>query len=151
MKKLLWCWHIHDTTLLEPLTEPLKNRIEYIKKNKPKDEIPLRLKLLKRVKGKLPKEIIEARQKCYETRQKCIEMRQKYDYFEAWQKCYGARQKYIKAWQKYGEAIQKHLPQLKALHQKECGCGYDFEKNTIFTKENGLEKKTYIKPNSLKS
>src|SRR3989304_1208638 len=36
-------WHIHHQQLAEPLTEPLKNRIAYIKKDKPKDEIKLRL------------------------------------------------------------------------------------------------------------
>src|SRR3989304_4680096 len=46
-------WHIHHQQLAEPLTEPLKNRIAYIKKDKPKDEIKLRLKLLKKVKAKL--------------------------------------------------------------------------------------------------
>src|SRR3972149_3248625 len=29
-------WHIHHQQLAEPLTEPLKNRIAYIKKDKPK-------------------------------------------------------------------------------------------------------------------
>ena len=46
------CWHIHHDQLVENLTEPLKNRIDYIKKEKPKDEIKLRLKLLKKVKCK---------------------------------------------------------------------------------------------------
>ena len=58
-KKVKWYWHIHHEKLLEPLTEPLKNRIKYIKEEKAKDETPeqikLRLKLMKRVKGKLPK------------------------------------------------------------------------------------------------
>jgi len=58
-KKLKWYWHIHHGKLLEVLTEPLKNRIKYIKKQKSKEESPdkikLRLKLLKPVKGKLPK------------------------------------------------------------------------------------------------
>ena len=138
MKKPIFFWHIHHNVLLEPLTEPLKNRIAFIKIVKPKDEIELRLKLLKKIKGKLPKEIIEAWQKC------CIEAWNGQKYFEAWQK-------HKEAWQKYDKTIEKYLPQLKVLHQKECGCDYDFEKNTIFTKENGLEKKTYIKPNSLKS
>ena len=47
MKKTKFYWHIHHDQLLEPLTEPLKNRIKFIKKNKPKHEIKLRLKLLK--------------------------------------------------------------------------------------------------------
>ena len=58
-KKVKWHWHIHHEKLLEPLTEPLKNRVKYIKEEKAKYETPeqikLRLKLMKRVKGKLPK------------------------------------------------------------------------------------------------
>ena len=47
-------WHIHHETLVEQLTEPVRARINYIKKDKPKDEIELRLKLLKPVLGKIP-------------------------------------------------------------------------------------------------
>ena len=47
-------WHIHHETLVEYLTEPIRARINYIKKEKPKDEIELRLKLLKPVLGKIP-------------------------------------------------------------------------------------------------
>jgi hypothetical protein len=43
-------WHIHHQQLVENLTEPLKNRIAYIKSDKPKEEQAIRLKLLKKVK-----------------------------------------------------------------------------------------------------
>ena len=46
-------WHIHHEVLMEYLTEPLKNRIEYIKTNKPEHERDIRLKLLKAVKAPL--------------------------------------------------------------------------------------------------
>ena len=46
-------WHIHHEILAEPLTEPLKNRKDYIKSNKSKDEVKLRLKLLRKVKAKI--------------------------------------------------------------------------------------------------
>src|SRR3990167_6669142 len=42
-------WHIHHETLYEYLTEPIRARINYIKKEKPKKEVELRLKLLKPV------------------------------------------------------------------------------------------------------
>lgn len=51
-KGLQLYWHIHHDQLVENLTEPLKNRIDYIKKEKSKDEIKLRLKLFKKVKCK---------------------------------------------------------------------------------------------------
>ena len=45
-------WHIHHDQLVENLTEPLKNRIKFIKEKKPEDERKLRLKLLKKVECK---------------------------------------------------------------------------------------------------
>ena len=47
-------WHVHHEVLVEHLTEPVRARINYIKNNKPKDEIDLRLQLLKPVLGKIP-------------------------------------------------------------------------------------------------
>ena len=47
-------WHIHHQELVEWLTEPVRARINYIKENKPADEIELRLRLLKPVLGKIP-------------------------------------------------------------------------------------------------
>jgi hypothetical protein len=51
-KGLKLYWHIHHDQLVENLTEPLKNRIGYIKKEKPKEEVKLRVKLIKKVKAK---------------------------------------------------------------------------------------------------
>ena len=51
----IW-WHVHHEVLWELLTEPIANRINYIKENKPKDEVETRLRLLKPVLGKLPKD-----------------------------------------------------------------------------------------------
>jgi len=47
-------WHIHHDALVEPLTEPLENRIKFIKERKPAREIETRLRLMKPVRGKLP-------------------------------------------------------------------------------------------------
>ena len=49
----IW-WHVHHEVLWEVLTEPIRNRINYIKEYKPKAEIKLRLKLLKPVLGEIP-------------------------------------------------------------------------------------------------
>ena len=51
-KNLELYWHVHHEILFENLIEPLQNRIDYIKKEKPEDEIKLRLKLLRPVKAK---------------------------------------------------------------------------------------------------
>jgi len=120
MKKLTlkYYFHIHHGILVEALTEPLKNRIKYIKENKPKDEIELRLKLIKPVKGKLPSEFIEADQtwdKAYQARDKAYQARgkahQTWDKaYQAWDKAYQARgkanQAFIKADQARGKANQ---------------------------------------------
>lgn len=39
-------WHVHHDKLLEPLTEELQTRIDYIKANKPENEIATRLRLM---------------------------------------------------------------------------------------------------------
>lgn len=51
---VVFAWHVHHETLVEPLTEPIENRIAYIRKDKPAGEIELRLRLLKPVRGSLP-------------------------------------------------------------------------------------------------
>ena len=63
-----WCWHIHHDLLLEPLSEPFENRVEYIKLNKSPDEIPMRLRLFKPVNGTIfiPSYIAEANEKLAE-------------------------------------------------------------------------------------
>src|SRR5208283_4454750 len=47
-------WHIHHDVLVERLTEPIENRIEFIMYQKPKGEVETRLRLMKPVRGKLP-------------------------------------------------------------------------------------------------
>jgi hypothetical protein len=111
-----FAWHIHDEILIEVLRESIQNRINYIKWNKPKVEIALRLKLLKKVKGELPEEFVRAGQKYVETGQKYVEAGQKY--VEAGQENEEACQKYEEAKQKYVEARQKYLPQIVALHKE---------------------------------
>jgi len=137
MKKLTkYYFHIHHEVLVEALTEPLKNRIKYIKENKPKDEIELRLRLIKPVKGKLPSEFIkadQARVKAYQALVKAYQARGKAN--QAWDK---ADQAFIKANQAWVKALKDSIPALEKLHKKECGCGWNGK--TIFTKENGLEK-----------
>lgn len=51
-------WHMYHDEFMSFSTEPIKNRREYIRRYKSALERPLRLKLLKRVKGKLPMAVI---------------------------------------------------------------------------------------------
>ena len=94
--KTKFYWHIHHTTLMEPLTEPIKNRIAFIKSDKPKHERKTRLRLMKPVKGKLPVKLIEARDAHYEARDA------------------------------YDKARDAYKPQVEKLHAKECpNCPWD--------------------------
>ena len=54
MKKGIFYWHVHHSVLVEELTEPIKNRIEYIKHHKPKHEIETRLRLMRPATGIKP-------------------------------------------------------------------------------------------------
>ena len=124
MNKPKFYWHIHHDTLVETLTEPIENRIKYIKENKPKSEIALRLKLLRPVKGKLPKEFIEARNEHDEANKRYHEALEKY--IEAWNKRDKACKKYIKE-------MKKYRPLILALHEKECSnCTWNEERQNIF-------------------
>jgi len=38
-----WWWCIHHESHLEPLTEPIENRVKFIRENKPENEIETRL------------------------------------------------------------------------------------------------------------
>jgi len=135
MKKLTlkYYFHIHHDILMEILTEPLENRIKYIKDYKPEDEIELRLKLIKPVKGKLPSELIEAdqaRAKAYQAQVKAYQARAKEDQVwaeadQAWVKAYSV---WVLADQARVKAYQDNMPALEKLHKVECGCGYSFMK-----------------------
>jgi len=119
-------WHVHHDKLIEWCYD-YKERADYIKEDKPKNEIKTRLRLFKKVKGKLPKEFVEAGKKCDEAWKKydeavnkCVEAVNKC--VEAVNKCDEAWKKYDEAWKKYDEAWKKYKLQLEKLHKKECGC-----------------------------
>ena len=155
-----FAWHVHHNVLLEPLIEPLKNRIAYIKDNKPKDEIATRLRLLKPVKGELPTAVV-AEWKAYHKAWKAYrKARKSYDaaakaLIEPWtfieaQKSF--RKAYRKAWKaydasqkSYDEVLTIHEPEILALHAIECpDCPWDNEQKTIFPEvEHAVNPKTH--------
>jgi len=138
-------WHCHHNILCEYVYD-YQERVNYIKKNKPKNEIKTRLKLFKKVKGKLPKEFVEAGKKCDKAREKYIKAEEKCDkarekYIKAREKYDKAREKYDKAWEKYIKAEEKYNkawgkyePQIEKLHKKECGCKEWNGKELVFKK-----------------
>jgi len=145
-------WHIHHNILVE-WSDDINERIGAIKKNKPQNEIPIRLKLLKKVKGKLPKEFIEAdkaRDKADKALDKAKDKAYKADKaldkakdkaFKAWNKADKAKDKAFKAWNKADKALDKadkaldkarDNKQIIKLHNKECGCKEWTGKEIVF-------------------
>ena len=113
-------WHLHHEVLLELATEPIENRVEYIRTEKPGREIETRLRLLRPVKGKLS----AAREKAH----------------AAWMKAHAAREKADAAWEKadaeWRQAIALNQNEIDALHLEECGqYGCPWDGKTIFPKE----------------
>ena len=124
-EKTGYYWHVHHDVLIE-YSDNISERMEYIKKNKPPEEINIRLKLLKKVKGVLPK----ACQDAYKARWEADKAWQEADKacweaYKACQEAYKACQEAYKAWQ----------DEIEALHKLECpNCPWDG--TTIFPTQN---------------
>ena len=106
-----WYWHIHHAVLTEPLTEPLQNRLDYIRKHKPQSERETRLRLIAPVTVELPAALVKARA-AYDTAGAA------YDtalaaYDKAWVAYVTARAAYDKAW-------ADAAPELERLHALDC-------------------------------
>ncbi len=123
-----WYFHVHHEVLCEPLTEPLRNRRKYVRENKPENEVPIRLKWMTPVKGKMPAALVKAwaasvkawaaydkaRAACDKARAACDKAQAAYD--KAWAAS-------VKAQAAYDKAGVAALPALEALHKKEhVGC-----------------------------
>ena len=138
-------WHIHHGVLFEQATEPIKNRIAYIKAEKAEWERSLRLRLLKPVKDqKRLIAILTAYKKAVAT---ALEAYRKATAlaWEAYKKAVApALEAYEKVEDSASEAYKKATAlasakrdrAINALHSKECpDCPWDGE--TIFPKRNG--------------
>ena len=125
-------WHIHHTFLVEPLTEPIKNRIGFIKENKAKKEIATRLRLMKPVKGKLPAKFVKAGAAYNKAGATYDKAGAAYD--KAWATYVKAWAAHVKAWAAYNKVWAACKPQIEKLHAKECpDCPWDGK--TIFPEE----------------
>lgn len=113
--------HIHHKVLWEWATEPIENRIEYIKREKPEHERPTRLRLLKEIPlDRIPPELVAAWEKY-------VAAGKKYD-------AAAVREQWVAAREKYDAAVEKYAPQMEALHRELCpDCPWDG--HTIFPKE----------------
>ena len=122
-----FAWHVHHDRLVEPLTEPIENRIAFIKANKPRHEQATRLRLLRVVKGELPAVYVAAWDKAEAAWAKAEAARDKAD--AAWDKAVAARDKADAAWDK---AYAENLPAIEALHRAECEPDCPWNGRTIF-------------------
>ena len=85
---IAWAWHIHhEGWLCEPLTQPIEERIRFIRMHKQEAEVPIRLRLLKQVKGAVPPALSQI--------------------FAPYQDAYAAWERADAAWQKTDAAWQK--------------------------------------------
>ena len=127
-----YAWHVHHDVMVEALTEPIETRAAYITENKEPEEVPLRARLLKRVQGALPTEVVQAeeardqaREAYHQAREACGQARGACDQREARDQ---AEEAYFQAWEACAPAIE-------ALHAQECpDCPWDG--HTIFTRKN---------------
>jgi len=127
-----FAWHVHHCgVIVEALVEPIEKRIEYIKAEKDRDEVSVRLRLLKKVHGELPKAVVEAGQSyvdayvaaerafaiCVSSGGKCT--------------CGPAGLVASAARENYEDTLAAHRTEVEALHAIECpDCPWDGE--TIF-------------------
>ena len=115
-------WHIHHDILAEPLTEPIENRIRFIKNNKHYHEVETRLRLMKPVRGKLPEldkagaEFVKARAEWDKAYAECVMTRAEWNKaYAEWNK---ARAEWDKARAEWDNASAD--PAVLSLHAKEC-------------------------------
>ena len=119
-------WHCHHDVLLEYCYD-YDERVAFIKKEKPKNERKTRLKLFKKVRGKLPDEISKAEAACGKA----------WAAFGKAEAAYGkAWAAFDKAWAALNKTIKKHSKEINELHDKECpNCPWDSNQQTIFPEE----------------
>jgi len=127
-----FAWHVHHDVLIEPLVQPIEDRIAYIKEHKPEQERERRLRLLKPVKGQLPQPVVaaaavfNAQKACDKAWEAHIKARTACCCDKARETYEKAQEAYDKAWEAYGKALSDNLPAIKALHEQECpDCPWD--------------------------
>ena len=127
-----WCWLIHHRVIVERSTEPLARRVDFVRTFKPRNEVPIRLKWMRPVKGKLPIEVVEAEKAFREAEKACTGTYRKI--YEEAGKAYGEVGKaYGEAEKAYEETIERNRPEIEKLHREECpGCPWDWDQGTLF-------------------
>ena len=80
---LEFAWHVHHDVMVEALTEPIETRAAYITENKEPEEVPLRARLLKKVQGALPAEVVQTGEARDQARGACVQTGEARDQGEA--------------------------------------------------------------------
>ena len=110
-----WYWHIHHEVLTEPLTEPLQNRLRFVRANKPQSEVETRLRLIAPVTVELPAALVKARADTDKARAAYDKARAAYD---------TARAAYVKAQAVSVKAravsVKAQADALERLHALDC-------------------------------
>ena len=121
-------WCVHHNTLLEWCYDPEK-RSNYIRTTKPANEVPIRLKEMQRVKGKIPDDVVAAYKAADEAWNRFCEVdkacnawdedwKKKWD--EAWKEWYEASKALDDAKRALDDAILRNRDYLENLHLLEC-------------------------------
>ena len=114
LRGIRYAWHVHHDVLIEPLTEPIEVRQEYIRRYKPEHEIETRLRLLKPAVGPLPAAYAKKAWAAYDKKARAAYAK----------KAWAAYDK--KAWAAYEKAWAAYAPEIEALHAIECpDCPWD--------------------------
>jgi hypothetical protein len=147
MKLILHC---HHELLFEPAYEPLTNRIAYIKAEKPEEEIPVRLNVIRYVTKKetemLPKRVLKKAEELYkaweewEKAREAREAREKAreevwgkegEAWEAYDKAYDkAWEAWAKAWKAWDKTVKS--PAMEKWHKKVCKPDCPWNGETLF-------------------
>ena len=136
-------WHVHHDTLLEFCTG-YRERIDYIRKEKPAAEVETRLRLMRPVTGELPDSLTNAG---VEVGKASVEFDVGYVYVykvsstrsKAWLtvdkvdgELYASAMRLKIASDRFSEACEEHGALIKAIHEQECpSCPWNGY--TIFT------------------
>jgi hypothetical protein len=130
-----WYWHIHHETICEPLTEPLQNRLDYIRDNKPSGEVETRLRLIAPVTIALPPELDKAREAYVKAWEASVKAAREAS-VKAWEAYVKAWEASVKAGAAYDKARVDAAPELERLHAIDCPAALagtcPWDGNTIF-------------------
>lgn len=109
-------WHVHHDKLLEYCYN-YRERVDFIKNQKPANEVKTRLRLFRPVKGKLPIEMVRTI-KAYNKACKAFNKARK--------PFCKAREPFYKACEAFNKACESYKAEIEDLHVKECpNCSWD--------------------------